>query len=399
LPHYDGCDMDTPTAFLREPFDYVLVGGGLQNALIAIALLRAHPNVRLALVERELEIGGNHVWCYHAGDLSPVMASLVAPMVVQRWDGYDVAFPAFERRLTEPYAAVSAAALASVVRGELLAHPSCALCIGRSAVHIGGDHVVLDDGAVLRAAVVVEALGPQRRTPGRGDGYQKFLGLELSLARPMGRDVPLVMDARVEQTGGFRFLYLLPLSATVVLAEETRFSDSPALDREDARNVIASYVSRMGLKVVAIRREEVGILPLPLRASSAVPRGKEGSFVAGYQGGWFHPVSAYSFPIAARLAEVVASAHPSELAAAWRQLWRSHSRQARFGYLLNRLFFLAFAERDRRNVIEGFYRLPAATIRRFYALSLTPMDCARILGGRAPAGFSFRRVLSGGRCE
>ncbi len=49
--------------------DYALVGGGLQNGLLALALRAARPAARLALVERGATLGGNHTWCFHAGDL------------------------------------------------------------------------------------------------------------------------------------------------------------------------------------------------------------------------------------------------------------------------------------------------------------------------------------------
>ena len=385
-----------PSASHDEIFDYVLLGGGLQNVLIALALLANRPNVRLAVVERGESVGGNHIWCFHAGDLSEQMAALVEPMVVRRWVGYDVAFPALERRMTEPYAAVSSAALGNALGNALRDHPSCALLTGKVAVRIGGDEVLLDDGTVLRAQVVVEALGPDRRAPARGDGFQKFLGLELRLARPVNRDVPLVMDARVEQLDGFRFYYVLPLQPDTVLVEETRFSSSPHIDREAFRQGVLAYAEGLGVEVAEICREELGVLPLPVRQSPGRRRSENGSYVAGYQGGWFHPVSAYSFPIAAKVAEVVGSTPSHQLADAWASLVRDHARRARFAFLLNRLFFTAFAEGDRRNVIQGFYRLPAATIRRFYSLSLTPLDCARILCGRAPKGFSLRLALGGG---
>lgn len=383
-----------------ESFEYLLVGGGLQNALIALALLRNRPRTRVAIIEREDELGGNHLWCYHAGDLSPGMTDVVAPMVVKRWDGYDVAFPALDRRIDEPYAAVSSATLNRTLQDVLRAHAQAALFTGRAASHVGADRVILDDGTVLRGEVVVEALGPEKRAPEVRDGYQKFLGMALRLRRPLERQVPLVMDARVAQLEGFRFLYVLPLEADLVLIEDTRFSTSPSLDRAAMREEITHYASSAGLEIASVDREEVGVLPLPTRASRASQpegRGKHGSFVAGYQGGWFHPVSGYSFPVAARVADVIASVKPRDLAPAWAALEREHAKQVRFAILLNRMFFGAFADEDRRHVIERFYRLPIGTIRRFYSLSLTPMDRARIVCGRPPVGFSIRRAIAGGK--
>ena len=49
-------------------FDYVLVGGGLQSGLLALAIRHHHPDARVALIERERQIGGNHTWSFHLGD-------------------------------------------------------------------------------------------------------------------------------------------------------------------------------------------------------------------------------------------------------------------------------------------------------------------------------------------
>ena len=39
-----------------------LIGGGLQNGLIALATLAARPSARIALFERGPTLGGNHLW-------------------------------------------------------------------------------------------------------------------------------------------------------------------------------------------------------------------------------------------------------------------------------------------------------------------------------------------------
>jgi len=47
-------------------------------------------------------------------------------------------------------------------------------------------------------------------------------------------------------------------------------------------------------------------------------------------------------------------------------------------------------------VLERFYRLPESSIARFYALSTTAFDRARILCGRPPRGMSFGRAFTKG---
>ena len=57
------------------------------------------------------------------------------------------------------------------------------------------------------------------------------------------------------------------------------------------------------------------------------------------------------------------------------------------------MMFGWYPDDQRWHVLERFYRLPEATIRRFYALELTAMDRARIVIGRPPRGLSLRRAL------
>jgi lycopene beta-cyclase len=203
------------------------------------------------------------------------------------------------------------------------------------------------------------------------------------------------MDALVPQHDGFRFLYALPFAEDRVLLEDTYFSDSPELDRSRLQGEILDYAERHGFHVDYVTRQEVGVLPLPTRLPRTPNPAPGGPLVAGYQGAWFHPVTGYSFPVAARVACSIARSEPSQLRErVWPALVREQRSQLRFCLLLNQLFFGAFAPEERRNVIERFYRLPPEAVRRFYAMTLTHGDRARILCGRPPRGFSLKRALS-----
>jgi lycopene beta-cyclase len=375
-------------------FDYLLIGGGLQNALIALALLGREPGARVCLVEREAALGGNHLWCFHGSDLSAAGQTLVAPLVVRRWDGYSVRFPSFERRLNASYAAVSSERLAEHVARVFARYPESRLILGRSALNVEATRVLLDDGEELQGKVVIDARGPDAHSRSHVIGYQKFVGLELDLERPSALTEPIVMDARVSQEDGFRFVYTLPLSPTRLLVEDTYFADGPELDRALLRTRALDYAAALGCAVSGISREESGVLPLPGRA--ATPRAGS-PWCAGYAGGWFHPTTGYSFPIAARLALHVAATTPDTLfGAAYRALCREHARQQRYACLLNRLLFRALPAAARRNVLERFYELPEPSIARFYALSTTAFDRARILCGRPPRGLSLSHALAEG---
>ncbi len=374
-------------------FDYALVGGGLQNGLIALALRAHQPGARIAMIERGAAPGGNHTWCFHAGDVTPAMATWLEPLVAVRWPGYEVAFPAYRRELASEYACVTSDRLAAEVQAALAA-PGCELHLGASALTIGDDHVLVraHDGAVheLAATAVIDARGPDRAAVIAG-GWQKFLGQELRLAAPHGLVRPMLMDATVAQRDGFRFMYVLPLAADRVLVEDTYFSDGTHLDVSALRAAIAEYTAARAWNVAEVVREETGVLPLPWRCA---PPAAGSPLIAGYGGSWFHPVTGYSFPIAARLAELIASLPARELAGeAIAKHARAHARQLEFALRLNHMLFRWFAPERRYRVLERFYRLPEATVRRFYALELTGFDRARILVGRPPRGLSVAAML------
>lgn len=376
----------------NQPFDYLLVGGGLQSALIALAVLEHRPGARLAIIEREGRLGGNHLWCFHQRDVPASARAFVEPLVVCRWPVHEVRFPNLTRRLAIEYGGVTSDRLHAVVVERVTAAPGCALFFGAAVESVTANTVTLADGRSLAGGVVIDSRGPERLATSHRVAYQKFLGLEVALAKPRPDFVPRLMDATVPQSDGYRFIYTLPLTPARFMVEDTYYSDTPTLDRERLRQEILAYAQRIGLEVAAVEREEVGVLPLTTRAEAVAVR--DGVVVGGYAGGWFHATTGYSFPLALRLAMHVALHDPGDLLGeTWHRLIARRQSQARFFNLLNRMLFGAIAPEQRWAVFQRFYRLPEATIERFYAMDLTMLDRVRLLVGRPPQGISMRAAL------
>jgi lycopene beta-cyclase len=386
-------------------YDYVLVGGGLANSLLALAIAERLPGARVAVVERDAHLGGNHRWAFHAEDVPPSAFAFVEPLLDVRWPAYTVRFPAYERVVHGGYASLDSARLDQVVRRALKGDADSRVFTGAAAASITATDVQLQDGRRIRGKFVVDARGPERFQSSGQDfrprqpiGYQKFVGLELELRRAHGLDLPIVMDATVPQVDGFRFFYVLPLSSRRLLVEDTYFSDSPELNRAALSRNVLDYCAEHRFMVDRVTREEAGVLPLPGRMP-ALPE-LASPLRAGYQGGWFHPTTGYSFPSAVRLAEVLAPlvdpACSDRVGTEFRQRARDHTRQVRFFTALNRLLFGWFAPEDRWHVLERFYRLPEPVIHRFYAMTTSAADRARILCGRPPRGLSVARGLFAG---
>nr|ANY58028.1 lycopene cyclase [uncultured bacterium] len=376
---------------MARRFDYVLVGVGLQNALVTLALAARRPGSRVLLVERAEAPLGNHTWCFHAGDVPEAARDFVEPALASSWPRYRVRFPGYTRTLEESYVSVTVPSLkAALERACERLHAS--MLLGRSAVEVGAHHVLLDDGTRIEATVVIDARGPTATVP-RTLGFQKFVGLELRLSEPRSFD-PVIMDATVEQIDGFRFMYVLPFAPDRVLVEDTYYSRSPELDVAKVTARVLAHAAQLGLGISTIERREQGVLPLPGKV--ALPNVQaSGPLCAGYAGGLFHPVTGYSFPLAVRFAQRLATLAPEEARGGAHAAFMSQVRgQARYLAWLNGLLFHGMADDERRNVLERFYTLPEPTIRRFYAMTLTPVDKARIVCGRPPRGFSLSSILA-----
>ncbi len=376
----------------HHSFDLALVGGGLANALIALAVLERSPWRRLLMVESEARLGGNHTWSFHGGDVGRGH-SFVEPLIEHRWPSYRVEFPGASRRVTQSYASVTSQRLHAQVAEAFERSAGSQLLLGKRAVHVAENYVSLADGAVFGAKLVVDGRGPERWQPRPGCHYQKFLGLELLLSGPAPVHEPVLMDARVPQEDGFRFVYVLPFSERRVLIEDTYFSATSALDTAELERRIFQYAHACGYAVKSVLRREQGVLPLPAHMPSAQP--VRGPLLSGFQGGWFHPTTGYSFPAAVSLASFIARHEPEQVfGRPLVELLRERRRQQRFFCFLNRLMVGAFPPSQRFHVLERFYGLPEDTVRRFYAMQSTTGDRARILCGRPPRGLSVTHVLT-----
>ncbi|MEM7740245.1 MAG: lycopene beta-cyclase CrtY [Pseudomonadota bacterium] len=363
-------------------FDLIFVGGGLSSSLTAYRLRQTRPELRVAIIEKDEHLGGNHTWCFHGTDVTPAQLEWLAPFITKRWDGQSVVFPKRERHLTTPYLCATSERL-----DEVMAHTGVTRMSGQPAVHIEASSVTLADQTTL-LGTVVDGRGPNDAEE-LNIGFQKFLGLEFRFSEPHGLDHPIIMDATVPQTDGYRFIYILPFTENTALIEDTYYADGHHYERQTLRDEIHAYAAQRGWHVTDVIREEEGTLPIVLEgdleayfehfANQPVP--------IGLRAALFHPITGYSLPEATALADVIAALPihtPASLSKAVRQQslkrWRAHQ----FSRLLNRMLFRAADPHLRYVVLQRFYGLPQPLIERFYAGRSTLGDRARILAGKPP---------------
>jgi len=367
-----------------HPCDVAIVGGGLAGGLIALALAAKRPGCTIRLIESGARIGGNHLWSFFASDVAAHDRWLVAPLISYGWTGYDVAFPGHGRTLKAHYYSIESERFDRVIRAAL---PEEAV-MRRKVLAASSKAVVLADGDRVEAGGVIDCRGP-------GDlgllelGWQKFYGRELRLSEPHDLARPMLMDATVEQTDGYRFVYALPFAATRLFVEDTYYSDTPAVDLEAMGARLDGYAAAHGWHAEQLVREEAGSLPVVMGGDFEGYWQSGGNKVAkaGVRAGLFHPLTSYTLPDAVRTAALVAGA--SDLSGAGlHDLLHGHARRTwkRRGFyrLLAAMLFKAAEPGERYKVLERFYRLDPHLIARFYAAQSTLFDRGRVLAGKPP---------------
>ena len=374
--------------------DIALVGGGLANGLIAWRLKDLRPELRVAVFEAGPAVGGNHTWSFHEGDLTPSEHNWMRPFVTYAWQDNEVRFPNRRKSLGTGYRSVASERFREVLEQRLEGAIHCNAPVRA----VTPRSLVLEDGSTMTAGAVVDGRG---HAPSRHMrlGFQKFLGQEIEMRAPHGVDRPVIMDATVPQADGYRFVYLLPLTDTRLLIEDTYYADGAELDRARLAASIGDYMAAHDWQPATILREEEGILPIAIDGDiEAFWNDKAGVAASGLAAGLFHPTTGYSLPDAVKLADRIVGL-PDHTADTLYAETRRHSidtwKARGFFRMLNRLLYFAGDASQRYRILEHFYRLDAPLVARFYAARLRTRDKLRILTGKPPVPFGNAiRVLA-----
>ena len=368
----------------------VILGAGLSGLLTAWRCLELNPKLKITLIDANSEIAGDHTWSFNLNDIDTELQKWVRPFIAHQWDAYDVKFPTRQRTLNITYCTGNSETLKSCVR-PLIDSGRLSLKLNSRVQDIGEDIVFLEGGEEIQSALILDARGFEPN-PERYLGYQKFVGHVIRTEQPHGVERPIIMDATVPQLGGYRFVYCLPYSDTELLVEDTYYADGADMKSQEVDARIRDYIeSQLNITSYEVARRETGILPITI----AIKPDVYAPMSIGIRGGYYHAVTGYSFPDAAKVADRLAhqilllgnggqKITNRNLQLAMQNMQREHYSAERFFRLLNRMLFRAAKPQERYMVLQRFYGLGEGLIERFYAGDLTWRDKVRILIGKPP---------------
>lgn len=369
--------------------DMIIAGAGLSGLLTAWRCLDVNPNMTVLVVEASDKIAGDHTWSFNLTDVGEHLRDWIKPFIAYQWPRYDVKFPKRERTLEIPYCTGNSETLRACVQPHIQSG-RLQLLLKTKVASLDCDKVVLENGETLKANCVLDARGFE---PNETVflGYQKFVGRVIRTKEPHGLKHPIIMDATVEQLGGYRFVYCLPFTEHEILVEDTYYTDWAELSENKVAARVDDYINAKGWGDHELLRQEKGVLPITL----ATEIDSQNALAIGIRGGHFHAVTGYSFPDALNaaywlawdfecFADQSAELSKGHIITANAVLQEAQWKNERFLRLLNRMLFRACEPDQRYKVLQRFYGLPRGLIERFYAGQLTWRDKARILIGKPP---------------
>lgn len=364
--------------------DIIIAGGGLSGSLIAWRLSQVRPDLDVTLIEQGSSLGGNHTWSFHSTDVPASAAEWLSPLIKHRWVDQEVRFPAYQRPLGTGYGSIPSSVLDEIVRPDL----DEGRLIRGTISHIDAETITLDDGRSFKGKAIIDARG-QRGFDHLILGYQKFVGCVFRFSQPHGFDRPIIMDATVPQLDGYRFVYVLPYTEDTALIEDTYYADGSHIDTATTIGLLKDYCRNHDLTVADTLHTEQGVLPVAMGGDidAHLDQGVPGVATVGLRAGLFHPLTGYSLPDAAAVADLIAHADDHSgpaLAALTRQYAVKTWQQRGFYRMLSRFLFDAAKPSERYLVMQRFYKLNEGLVERFYAGRSTNADKLRVLAGKPP---------------
>lgn len=256
-----------------ERYDYILAGGGAAGLSLAYRMMhRGLENTRILIIDLAEKRANDRTWCFWSD-----REELLDPVVAHRWSHIWFHGPERSHRWAlnpYEYRMIRGSDFYEFTQNDLKARDNVTFVHARVTAIEDGDlasgtlaRVTVEDGRSFEAEWVFDSLFFPREFQVDTGRYhflkQHFVGWVVKTSEPVfDPDAATMFDLRVPAYGDFRFMYLLPVSATESLVEYTLFS-ARLLPREEYESEIRAYMTRFYPKVsYEIVESEDGIIPM-----------------------------------------------------------------------------------------------------------------------------------------
>jgi lycopene beta-cyclase len=350
------------------------------------------------VLERRTAFERDRTWC-----LWDVRPHAFDGLASHRWSAWEVAAPggtARQHSAPHAYVHLDARDVYAHALAELERLGGVEVRLGVQVQHVEPAAIpplVRTDAGDWTAGRVYDALALGSplltdRDPGTVTLQQAFLGWEVELDRPaFDPAVATLMDFRVPQGGGLRFLYVLPFSPTRALVEDTTIGPGGGPPEPEREALLRDWLAvRAGEWTV----DHVERGRIPMTDADFPARHGPRVHTVGTGAGAVRPSSGYAFARIQRHCRAVA-----EAVATGREPPPASAARAK---LLDRVFLQALRD-DPAAFPEHFRRLvagtPADAFARFMSDASTPADELRVIAAlpKLPFAAAAARAFSPAR--
>ena len=356
----------------------LIAGGGLASCLLAFRIKSLSSDFDFLVVEKDNQLGGNHNWSFHTTDISNSQLEWLSPLITNRWYQHDVVFPSHSRTINGGYNTISSIDMHKKLMPLIDSH----VLFNSSIKYLDNKSAKLDDGTLVEADIVIDAMG-YSPLDDISIAYQKFVGIEIDLNESHNIERPILMDASVEQTDGYRFIYTLPFTDKRLLIEDTRYSDTMHIDEEEYLAEIIKYMASKGWHDYKIINREKGVLPIILNGNCSHFIDK-GIGVIGMKALLCHPTTGYSLPHAVMTTDLITNKifnKSNEITDDIHRYSIQSWKRDEFFRILNRMLFWGCEPSARYKILQSFYMLPESLIAKFYSREYSFVEKIRMMVG------------------
>ena len=282
-------------------YKHIILGSGCAGLSLAWNLLDSGVTDPILIVDRRTTYENDRTWCFW--DVEPTPFSDLATHSWSRWMIHDGDREIIAGCPEYPYLRIRSADFYRRVLDRLASAPNVILALGRRILSVRETDRgvrVTTAGGEFDGVRAFDSTGrrPAPAVPGRRPAalLQHFFGQAIRVKHPaFDPSCPSLMDFRAPQTDGPHFVYLLPLSETEALVENTYLYPF-TVSAERHRREIGDYLAmRYGLVggSYEVTEEESGAIPMTTATTRVVTHSRVKPI--GLAGGAARPSSGYAF--------------------------------------------------------------------------------------------------------
>lgn len=340
----------------------IIIGGGLWGTLLALRMKECLPHVNFRLYEASSQLGEKLPVSFHSTDVESSALQWLSALSSKNWPEFEVSFPRYCRRIPNRLFTLEPGTFHELAKARL----------GSNTVFLNRE--ITPEEAQKEGSFVIDTLP---RGYYKALGYQKTTGLLVSLRHPHRLQVPVTMDASVEQKAGFRYLQLLPTKDNLLIVKDVRFSSDPQLYHQEMEaDILDELIKRRMTPDEILERES---------EFRKIPRHNEDHFHDGRVirlDGFVHDITGDAIPDAVRLIErmVQTSFRLGELKSVMKVYREERSSKRNLLRYVNRMLYQAKTPcRERYQFFQSLNSMSPSIREKFYKGDMELLDILRTM--------------------